>query len=147
MADYKSIITGTLSSIAGKVKEVAANSSVRDIYDRGAGMAKNYARIAKLSLELNGENEELKKVYAEIGRLYYEQAKDAPEGFFAPLFAQVEEIYAGIGAKEAEINSLRAEMEAESSIDDIDVEISEFEEIVAAAEQEVVPAEPEKTEE
>ena len=63
MADYKSIITGTLSSIAGKVKEVAANSSVRDIYDRGAGMAKNYARIAKLSLELNGENEELKKVY------------------------------------------------------------------------------------
>ena len=147
MADYKSIIAGTLNSLASKVKEVAESGSVRDIYDRGAGRAKAYARIAKLSLELNGENEELKKVYAEIGRLYYEQAKDAPEGFFAPLFAQAEELYAGISARQDEINSLRAEMEAEGSLDDIDVEISEFEEIVSAAEQEIEPAQPENTEE
>ena len=147
MADYKSIIAGTLNSLASKVKEVAESGSVRDIYDRGAGRAKAYARIAKLSLELNGENEELKKVYAEIGRLYYEQSKDAPEGFFAPLFAQAEELYAGISAREDEINSLRAEMEAEGSLDDIDVEISEFEEIVSAAEQEIEPAQPENTEE
>lgn len=141
MADYKSIITGTLTNLASKVKEVAESKSVRDIYDRGAGRAKAYARIAKLSLELNGENEELRKVYAEIGRLYYEQAKDAPEGFFAPLFAQAEELCAGISAREDEINALRAEMEAEGCADDIDVEISEFEEVVAAAEQEIVPEE------
>ncbi|MBQ4651116.1 MAG: hypothetical protein IJB78_00205 [Oscillospiraceae bacterium] len=147
MADYKSIIAGTLNSLASKVKEVAESGSVRDIYDRGAGRAKAYARIAKLSLELNGENEELKKVYAEIGRLYYEQSKDAPEGFFAPLFAQAEELYAGISARQDEINSLRAEMEAEGSLDDIDVEISEFEEIVSAAEQEIEPAQYENTEE
>lgn len=147
MADYKSIIAGTLNSLASKVKEVAESGSVRDIYDRGAVRAKAYARIAKLSLELNGENEELKKVYAEIGRLYYEQSKDAPEGFFAPLFAQAEELYAGISARQDEINSLRAEMEAEGSLDDIDVEISEFEEIVSAAEQEIEPAQPENTEE
>lgn len=147
MADYKSIIAGTLNSLASKVKEVAESGSVRDIYDRGAVRAKAYARIAKLSLELNGENEELKKVYAEIGRLYYEQSKDAPEGFFAPLFAQAEELYAGISAREDEINSLRAEMEAEESLDDIDVEISEFEEIVSAAEQEIEPAQSENTEE
>lgn len=147
MADYKSIIAGTLNSLASKVKEVAESGSVRDIYDRGAGRAKAYARIAKLSLELNGENEELKKVYAEIGRLYYEQSKDAPEGFFAPLFAQAEELYAGISERQDEINSLRAEMEAEGSLDDIDVEISEFEEIVSAAEQEIEPAQSENTEE
>lgn len=147
MADYKSIIAGTLTNLASKVKEVAESGSVRDIYDRGAVRAKAYARIAKLSLELNGENEELRKVYAEIGRLYYEQAKDAPEGFFAPLFAQAEELYSGIAAREEEINALRAEMEAENSIDDIDVEISEFEEVVAAAEQEIVPEQPENPEE
>lgn len=147
MADYKSIIAGTLTNLASKVKEVAESGSVRNIYDRGAVRAKAYARIAKLSLELNGENEELRKVYAEIGRLYYEQAKDAPEGFFAPLFAQAEELYSGIAAREEEINALRAEMEAESSIDDIDVEISEFEEVVAAAEQEIVPEQPENPEE
>ena len=147
MADYRSIITGTLNNLASKVKEVAESGSVRDIYDRGAGRAKAYARIAKLSLELNGEHEELKKIYAEIGRLYYEQAKDAPEGFFAPLFAQAEEVCANICAKEDEINSLHAEMEAEVCTDDIDVEISEFEEIVSAAEQEIEPAQPENTEE
>lgn len=147
MADYKSIITGTLNTLANKVKEVAESGSVRDIYDRGAGRAKAYARIAKLSLELNGENEELKKIYAEIGRLYYEQAKDAPEGFFAPLFAQAEEVCAVISAKEEEINSLRAEMDCEVCEDDIDVEIGEFEDIVTAAEQEIVVPQQENPEE
>jgi len=147
MADYRSMITGALNSLTSKVKEVAENTNVRDIYDRGANRAKAYARIAKLSLELNGENEELKKVYAEIGKLYFEQAKDAPEGFFAPLFAQAEEIYSIISSKEDEINALRAEMAAEESVEDIDVEISEFEEVVAAAEQEIVPEENQNNEE
>ena len=116
MADYKDIIKGTLNNIAGKVKEVAASDtvqnfcgkvkeaaetgSVKEIYDKGASRAKAYSRIAKLTLEMNGESEELKRVYTEIGKLYYDQAKDAPEGFFAPLFNQVQEISAGILAKE-----------------------------------------------
>ena len=101
---------------------------MRDIYENGANRAKSYGRIAKLALELNGENEELKRVYTEIGRLYYEQAKDAPEGFFAPLFAQAEEICGRIAAKEDEINSLKADVAAATGCDeaDIDVEIGEF---------------------
>ncbi len=128
MADYKDIIAGTINSIVGKVKEVAESGAVRDIYENGASRAKSYGRIAKLALELNGENEELKRVYTEIGRLYYEQAKDAPEGFFAPLFAQAEEICGRIAAKEDEINSLKADVAAATGCDeaDIDVEIGEF---------------------
>ena len=128
MADYKDIISGTINSIVGKVKEVAESGAVRDIYENGAKRAKSYGRIAKLALELNGENEELKRVYTEIGRLYYEQAKDAPEGFFAPLFAQAEEICGRIAAKEDEINSLKADVAAATGCDeaDIDVEIGEF---------------------
>lgn len=128
MADYKDIIAGTINSIVGKVKEVAESGAVRDIYENGASRAKSYGRIAKLALELNGENEELKRVYTEIGRLYYEQAKDAPEGFFAPLFAQAEEICGRIAAKEDEINSLKADIAAATGCDDadIDVEIGEF---------------------
>ena len=128
MADYKDIISGTINSIVGKVKEVAESGAVRDIYENGASRAKSYGRIAKLALELNGENEELKRVYTEIGRLYYEQAKDAPEGFFAPLFAQAEEICGRIAAKEDEINSLTADVAAATGCDeaDIDVEIGEF---------------------
>ena len=128
MADYKDIISGTINSIVGKVKEVAESGAVRDIYEHGANRAKSYGRIAKLALELNGENEELKRVYTEIGRLYYEQAKDAPEGFFAPLFAQAEEICGRIAAKEDEINALKADVAAATGCDeaDIDVEIGEF---------------------
>ena len=134
MADYKDIIKGTLSSIAGKVKEVAESGTVRDIYDKGASRAKSYTRIAKLTLEMNGESEELKRVYTEIGKLYYEQAKDAPEGFFAPLFSQVKEISDSILAKEEEINAMKAEFEAECAAKDIDVEVCAFDEVVDATE-------------
>ena len=136
MADYKDIIKGTLNNLAGKVKEVAESDtvqnfcgkvkeaaesgSVKEIYDKGASRAKAYSRIAKLTLEMNGESEELKRVYTEIGKLYYDQAKDAPEGFFAPLFNQVQEISASILAKEEEINAMKAEFEAEAAAKDID---------------------------
>ena len=150
MADYKDIIKGTLNNIAGKVKEVAESDtvqnfcgkvkeaaetgSVKEIYDKGASRAKAYSRIAKLTLEMNGESEELKRVYTEIGKLYYDQAKDAPEGFFAPLFNQVQEISADILAKEEEINAMKAEFEAEAAAKDIEVEVCEFDQVVDATE-------------
>ena len=149
MADYKDIIKGTLSSIAGKVKEVAESGTVRDIYDKGASRAKSYTRIAKLTLEMNGESEELKRVYTEIGKLYYEQAKDAPEGFFAPLFSQVKEISDSILAKEEEINAMKAEFEAEAAAKDIEVEVCAFDEVVDATESDGTNESPadDKTEE
>jgi len=128
MSDYKDMITGTLKNIMGKVKEVADSNTVRDIYEQGAGKAKAYGHIAKLSLEINGDREELKRVFAEIGQLYYEQAKDAPEGFFKALFAQAEQIKANISAKEEEISYLKSEVSPAAA--DIDVEIAEYEEVV-----------------
>ena len=134
MATYKDII----STITGKVKEVAESGAVRDIYDRGASRAKSYARIAKLTLEVNGDSEELKKVYTEIGKLYFEQHRTAPDGVYAALFAQAEEISARLRAKEDEINAMKAEFEAEKTVEDadIEVEIGEFEDIVSATEDE-----------
>ena len=149
MADYKDIITGTISNIMGKVKEVAESpnvkeavdkvkaaaedtvgkvkeaaegSTVKEVYDQGANRVKSYGRIAKLSLEMNGDYEELKRVYTEIGKLCYDQFKDAPEGFFAPLFAQVEEISARIERSEAEIEAMKAEAGCQEE-PDISVEI------------------------
>ncbi|MEA5152193.1 MAG: hypothetical protein VB039_06280 [Oscillospiraceae bacterium] len=132
MADYKDIITGTLSSLVGKVKEVAESGSVRNIYEQGSNRAKAYGRIAKLTLEMNGDNEELRRVYTEIGKLYYEQAKDAPEGFFAPLFTQAEQITAQILAREDEINTLKASFDGSAEDADIEVEVSEFDDVVDA---------------
>ena len=132
MADYKDIITGTLSSLVGKVKEVAESGSVRNIYEQGSNRAKAYGRIATLTLEMNGDNEELRRVYTEIGKLYYEQAKDAPEGFFAPLFTQAEQITAQILAREDEINTLKASFDGSAEDADIEVEVSEFDDVVDA---------------
>ena len=149
MADYKDIITGTLTNLVGKVKEVAESpnvkeavdkvkaaaedtvgkvkaaaegSTVKEVYEQGASRVKSYGRIAKLSLEMNGDYEELKRVYTEIGKLCYDQFKDAPEGFFAPLFAQVEEISARIERSEAEIEAMKAEAGCQEE-PDISVEI------------------------
>ena len=167
MADYKDIITGTISNIMGKVKEVAESpnvkeavdkvkaaaedtvgkvkeaaegSTVKEVYEQGASRVKSYGRIAKLSLEMNGDYEELKRVYTEIGKLCYDQFKDAPEGFFAPLFAQVEEISARIERSEAEIEAMKAEVGCQEE-PDISVEIvadsveAAAEEFKAAAEE------------
>ena len=167
MADYKDIITGTLTNLVGKVKEVAESpnvkeavdkvkaaaedtvgkvkaaaegSTVKEVCDQGANRVKSYGRIAKLSLEMNGDYEELKRVYTEIGKLCYDQFKDAPEGDFAPLFAQVEEISARIERGEAEIEAMKAENTAAQE-PDISVEIvadsveDAAEEFKAAAEE------------
>ena len=120
----------TVQNLVDKVKTAAETTGVRDIYEQGAGVAKTYGSIARLSVELNGQKEELKRIYAEVGELYYEQAKAAPEGFFAGLFAQIESIKSAVAAKEAQIEILRSEVRPAAAEADIDVEIAEFEDIV-----------------
>ena len=168
MADYKDIITGTISNLVDKAKEFATGdtvtgivdkvkgaaegSAVGRVYEQGSSRAKAYGRIAKLSLEVNGDHEELSRIYKEIGKLYYEQAKDAPEGYFVPLFAQAAEVTQRILDKETEVQTLKDELEAAKAAQDIDVEIAEFEEIVDAtasdgAAESDAPAAEDKTEE
>lgn len=150
MADFKDIVSGTLGTLAGKAKELAESESVRNavdklkdsagsspvagIYAQGTERAKAYARIAKLTLELNGQNTELGRVYTEIGRLYFEQNRDHPEGYFAPLFSQADLITEAIHAKEDEINTLKAAVENGKSAPDLDADIADFEQIVNATE-------------
>ncbi len=156
MADYKEMINDTISTLVGKAKEFAASdtvtglvdkvksaaeeSGVAKVYEEGASRTKTYARIAKLTMAVNSAHEELNRVYAEIGKLYYEQAKDAPEGYFAPLFAQAGVLTQGILDKEAEVKALkdaidaaRAEKKAAGPADaELDIDIADFEEIVDA---------------
>ena len=178
MADYKDIIMGTLKTVAGKVKDIAENETVRgavggavekvrdfaessgvrnvvdgavekvrdfaeskgvgELYTQGTGKAKFYGSIAKLRLEISGESEELERSFAEIGRLCYEQGKDAPEALYAPLFAKVAELESSIQQKEEYINSLRTEKEAEADIEVevvVDEEENVAEELKAEAEE------------
>lgn len=129
MADYKDIIAGTIKNLAGKVKDVAESSTVRGLYEHGAERAKSYGAIAKITLEISGDTEELKRAYTEIGKLYFEENRENPDGFYQALFANVEEINARIHANEDAINEIKAQIEAENAAD-IDVEVGSFEDIV-----------------
>ena len=104
--------------LAGKAGEGAKNL---------ADKAKDMGRIAKLNMEIATEKENMKKAFAEIGRLYYEAHGDAPEGSFAQLCEEVALAEKNVAEKEAEIAALKQ--------NDAEPDISvEFEEVVAADE-------------
>lgn len=147
MANYRSMIKGTASAISSmakeKIKVVAQSGKVRDAYDRGSTTAKCYANIAKLNVRINGELEEQKKVFVEIGRLYFDQHRNDPEDYFVPLFEELE-------AMDEKIEGLRAELyDAKASIAaarerDIEVEVVDF--VPDEAADESAPAEEEPIE-
>ncbi len=141
MSDTMDSILGTLGGFAKKAREVGAQAieavdrdgTVRGTYQKGAERTKAYAKIAKLTLALNSENEELRKIYTEIGKLYFEQTRGSAGGPFAPLFAQAEAKARKLGELETEIAALR-ESSAENGGKDIEVEIGAFDDIVSADE-------------
>lgn len=143
MSDTMDKLTSTLGELMKKAKEIGGqtldavdkNGAVRGAYQRGSERTKAYARIAKLTLAVNGENEELKKIYTEIGKLYFEQQQGKADGFFAPLFAQAKETAENIRSIGAEIDSLREKIAEESGEKDIEVEIGAFDDIVSADEK------------
>ena len=87
---------------------------------RAAGKAKNFAlftvrktrdvsRIARLNVEIASERDSIKRNYSEIGKLYYEIHRDAPEGFFVQLCQEIDTSLASISAMESEIAHLKLE--------------------------------------
>ena len=139
MSDTMDKLGGALSALKKKAKEavetVDKNGTVREAYERGTERTKAYARMAKLSLEINSENEELRKIYTEIGKLYFEQAREDAGGFFAPLFAQASETADKIRSLESELRALREEVIPDGAEKDIEVEIEAFDDVVTADEK------------
>lgn len=120
-------------SFVSKVKGSADFGAVKNIYDKGTERAKAYTRLAKLNLEINADSEELKKVFLEIGQLYYEQNAASQDGFFASLFSQVDVLKNSIAAKQAELDSIRESIAEETSASDTSAD-ADFEEVVSAEE-------------
>lgn len=136
MADYKELF----GSLVNKAKDVMESTGVTEVYQKGASRTKAYSRIARLTLDTNSQADELRKVYTEIGRLYFEQARENPEGVFAPLFAQAGKLMDELKAKESELEQLKSGLRDETEEKDIEVEITQdiddFDQIVNATEAE-----------
>lgn len=154
MANFDELKNKFLSSLgkaaeAGKDIAVKAADAGKDIAVKASEKAKCGTRIAKLSIDVAGEKDNMKKAYLEIGKLYYDTHKDDPEGFFIQLCEEVTLARSNIEAMEKEIAELKGGTDDEEN-EDPDVTV-EFENIVsgdeAAAEPEIVIAgeeEPEK---
>ena len=113
--------------IAGK-----AADATKGIAGVAAEKAKAGGRIAKLTMDIAREKEDMKKTYLEIGKLYYDTHKDAPEGFFSQLCEEIALAEKSVAAKQAELDELKASF---TTPENPDVEV-DFEEIVADAEAE-----------
>ena len=152
MSDMKDLLSSTVGNLVGKVKDFSASDTVNDairsvrnaaastgvlgVYEKGAQRVKSFGSATKLTVDLNRDHTELQRVFAEIGRLCYEQNHDNPEGFFAPLFEQVEALRETIAAKEESIARYKAQFSGEgndSSPDagsDLKSDIADFDSIV-----------------
>ena len=132
--DFQALKNKLLSSL-GQATEGAkdfagkAADATKDLAGKAADKAKTGGRIAKLSMEVAQEKENLKKTYLEIGKLYYDTHKDNPDGFFIQLCEEVAAAEGVIAEKEAEIAQLKDSFSAKAS----DVEV-EFEEVVSEGE-------------
>ena len=136
MADYKELF----GSLVNKAKDVMDSTGVTEVYQKGASRTKAYSRIARLTLDTNSQAEELRKVYTEIGRLYFEQARENPQGVFVPLFAQAGRLMDDLKARETELDALKSGLRDEAEEKDIEVEITQdiddFDQVVSATEAE-----------
>lgn len=122
--ELKEKVMDTMGNVADKARDLAGVA---------ADKAKQGARIAKLSTEISGEKENIKRAYIEIGKLYYENHRDDAEGFFVQLCEEITLAKDNIETKEAEVAQLKNSIRDFDSDSDIEVE---FEEVVSEAEEE-----------
>ncbi len=148
MSDYKDFVGNilhrakdladreTVNGVMERVKDAAQNTGIADVFEKGSQRARSFGSAARLTVDLNRDYKELERVFCEIGKLFYEQSSASPEGFFAPLFEQVEAIRTSIAAKEAEIEAYKASFESPaaggtaSADTDLNTRIDDFESIV-----------------
>lgn len=97
--DIKGAVFNTLGTVAGKTRTLA---------EKAADKAKDVTRLAKLSLELNSEKDTIQKAYAEIGKLYYETHKNAPDSFFVQLCDEITLASENVARLQIEIDDLKS---------------------------------------
>ena len=120
MADYKDMLKETLNNLGEMAKDItdtatekareftgAAAEKAKDFSDAANEKAKSFSddpvkdltdkakkirANARLAFEASGVNEDLKKVYMEIGKLYYETAEAESGSYFEPLFRKARQL-------------------------------------------------------
>lgn len=110
-----------------------------DLAQQGAAMSRQLASIAKLKAANLGEEDTIRKAYAELGKIYFAKYGEHPEDEFAAACETIIEAQAAIAANNATIEELSAKKE-----EDVEVEIVEVEETEGEAAEEAPLRRPQK---
>ncbi|MCD8050774.1 MAG: serine proteinase [Clostridiales bacterium] len=113
-----------------------------DLAQTGAAKSRQLAAIAKLKAANLGEEDTIRKAYAELGKQYFAKYGENPEDEFVAACATILEAQAAIAANNALIEEMSAKPEAEEV--PVDEEAPAEEEAVeeeAPADEEAAPAE------
>lgn len=104
-----------------------------DLAQAGVAQSKRLAEIAKLKTANLGEEDNIKKAYIEIGKLYYAEKGHAPEGAYAAACEKITAAKAAIETNNDRIAELKAaegedgdEPEVVDIIDEGDVTAADF---------------------
>ena len=110
MADYKDLINGILGDVTDKLKDVTRGTEAEAIIDDGKEFVRDAGNYAKMKFNIASAQEELRRTYLEIGRLYYEENRDNPSDLFAPLFDRIELLTTDIESKKIVADDLRSNL-------------------------------------
>ena len=113
-----------------KANATVLKDKATDLAQTGAAESKRLAEIAKLKSANLGEENTIKKAYAEIGKLYYEMMGAAPGEDFAAACEKITAAKAAIEANNDRIAELKVMDEGAAA--DVEV-VAEAEAVVADA--------------
>ena len=105
-----------------------------DLAQAGVAQSKRVAEIAKLKAANLGEEDNIKKAYVEIGKLYYAEKGLSPEGAYAAACEKITAAKAAIEANndriaELKVDSGNPEVVAEAQaviVDDGEITVDDF---------------------
>lgn len=120
-----------------------------DIAQTGVAKSKQLAEIAKLKTSNMAEEDTIKKAYVEIGKLYYAEKGQAPEGPYAAACERITAARAAVEANNDRIAQLKADLgdSAEEAAEAVEEAAEEVKETVEEAAGEVREAVEEAVEE
>ncbi len=105
-----------LKKKALEAADVIADVSV-DLYKKAEAKTKELARTAKLKADNAADRTTIKRMYMQIGKLYYETHKMFPAEEFAAKCAEVTELFARISERELELEELRKRYDEDDAED------------------------------
>lgn len=140
MSEFKKKLFDTIGNVADKTKDIASKTAdvTKDLTSKTADKAKLLKKIAKLSLDISGQKDDIRDAYYEIGKLYYAAHRDDAEEDFAFLCNGITEAMQDIEQKTETINALKSKIASGNyeDVDDIEVDFEEidFDDVVSASE-------------